>query len=323
MKNTTYIVYHNLVNQAEEHFFLNNNVDSSLHFYNKAFDNYDYIFLRDLMNATQIAYFSNRPYKKYLYRAFEFGLEPWHIKKIDLFSPIADSLLSSSEFQSVYESGRTVYLSKIDFDYLLDIYVMKIQDQLNKRKDNYTDFKREDLKTLKTRISDRGYPGSKYLGVDCSTIFSEIGRPEDDYDSKKLEYSDILGYSSPDSSSLSSTIAMYLLIHNQCAFLELEHWFYQAVLEGEIHPREVGLLYDNMYRNVNDPNKYPCRYPNPYVGMFILNNLFRHEKYQLTDEKINALRRKWFVCDIEVDRAKARYASKFGFRVRYGFWNCM
>lgn len=311
------------MNKAEEEFFLENNADSSLYYYNMAFNQYDFVFLRDLVNAAQIAFFSQKPYEKYFYQAFEFGLEPWHIQEIDLFSPIADSLLSLPEFQTAYKSGRSVYLSKIDFDYLLDIYIMGIQDQLNKRKENYYVFKCEDMKALRINILNKGFPGSKFLGIDCTTIFSEIGRPEDDYNSKKLEYSDILGYNKPDSSSLSSTFAMIVLIHNQCAYIELEQLFYKAVLAGEMHPREVGVLYDNMFQKANDVYKYPCNYPNPYEGMFVLNNLFRHEKYQLTDEKINALRRKWFVCDIEVDKAKARYARKFGFRDKYGFFYCM
>ena len=37
---------------------------SSLFYYDKAFKEYDFIFVKDLINASQIAVYSNKPYQK-------------------------------------------------------------------------------------------------------------------------------------------------------------------------------------------------------------------------------------------------------------------
>src|SRR6188472_4413618 len=83
---TNYIDYHITINKAEELFFLEQKTDSALFYYDKAFKEYDFIFVKDLVNAAQIAIFSNKPYQKYLERGFYYGLKPSHLDNFPLFN---------------------------------------------------------------------------------------------------------------------------------------------------------------------------------------------------------------------------------------------
>ena len=60
IKDSTYITYYRLINDAERWFFLKKNVDSSLHYYDKAFKQYDFLFIRDIMNVAQISFFAKK-----------------------------------------------------------------------------------------------------------------------------------------------------------------------------------------------------------------------------------------------------------------------
>src|SRR5690554_3921645 len=52
----SYDKYHQYILKAEEFYFLKNKADSSLVYYAKCFENFDFIFARDAINAFQIAY---------------------------------------------------------------------------------------------------------------------------------------------------------------------------------------------------------------------------------------------------------------------------
>jgi len=80
-----YLDYHVSINKAEELFFMEKKTDSSLFYYEKAFTEFDFIFVKDLINASQIAAFTNKPYQKYIIRGFDYGLKLSHLENYPLF----------------------------------------------------------------------------------------------------------------------------------------------------------------------------------------------------------------------------------------------
>jgi hypothetical protein len=52
----SYDEYHRMIITAEEYYFLENNVDSSLSYYQRCFEIFDFAFARDAVNAFQIAF---------------------------------------------------------------------------------------------------------------------------------------------------------------------------------------------------------------------------------------------------------------------------
>ena len=65
-----YNVYHQKINKAEQLYFIENKVDSALYQYDKAFEEYSFNFLRDLVNAAQIAKLNKKPNAIRAYKTF-------------------------------------------------------------------------------------------------------------------------------------------------------------------------------------------------------------------------------------------------------------
>lgn len=323
---TTYLHYHDLINKAEKFYFMQNNTDSAFACYDRAFKEYDYVFLKDLLNATQISIFENKKhYKKYLLRGFKYGLKVNHFNNFPLFTPIVNNLLNDEDFMKKSASNRKKYIKNINYKYLLKIYDLGIKDQIEKSKSDklYSETKKNNLKDIRYYTSIFGFPSAKIIGIDDKNIFEEIGFPEFDIDNRKQKFSYKLNHRySAENNSFSNTIITILLIHNECAFIKLKEQLYSAMLKGEIHPREIGLLYDNMYRHVNSKH-YKCNVPNIQNGVFLLNLFCDYSKYNIDTNQVNKLRLKWKIVEIEVDQKKKELEKKYGFRLFYGFWNCM
>jgi hypothetical protein len=318
-----YEIYHSYINKAEELFFIDNKADSSLYFYRKAFSEFDFAFVKDPLNAAQIAYFCNQPFEEYLIKGFENGLKVSHLSSIKLFNTIYDDLSNNKSLQDNYKISREKYIKKLDYNYLSYLYEKAINDQIDKKKDNYDAIKFKNLEDWLTRIRLKGFPSAKIIGIDDENIFRETGKPEKDIDQLKIKYSNTLNHLTTDDEILSSSFIMIILVHNQCSFQELKNIFGELVKKGEIHPREVGLLYDNQFRtSINKPN-YRCQVPRPVDGLFYLNMFCQYNKLDCSKQQSDMIRKKWFVVSLTVDEAKKEYEQKYGFRLSYGFWNCM
>ena len=320
-----YTLYHSYINTAEKLFFIDNKADSSLYYYEKAFNTFDFIFVKDLVNAAQIAYFSNKPFKNYLAKGFDFGLKIPHLYSINLFKPIYNDLVNDKYLQKEYSIRREKYIKHIDFEYLSFVYKMYISDQLDKRKskEEYDEIKLKDINLLRNKIKTKGFPSAKKIGIDDKTIFSEIGKPDQDIDILKTKFSDKLDYLSADEEILSSKFIFVILIHNKCAYNELSDLFKDLLMKGEIHPREIGLLYDNMYRNEVNTKKYDCKALNSDTGLFFLNMFCPYNQMFCSEDQSDLLREKWSIVPLAVDRAKKEYERLYGFKLFFGFWGCM
>lgn len=322
-QNPDYEIYHHYINTAEELFFVENKTDSSLYYYKKAFSEFDFVFAKDPLNAAQIAYFSHQPFEEYLIKGFENGLKLNHLASIELFKPIYNDLLNDKSLQHNFSVCRSKYINRLDLNYLSYVYEKAIKDQLDRKKENYNDIKLENLDEWFIRIQLKGFPADKIVGIDDKSIFRETGNPDKDIDQLKIRYSNALTYFTADDEIVSSKFIMIMLIHNQCAYNELMNLFKALVRKGEIHPREVGLLYDNQFRTSINSENYRCIVPRPTDGVFNLNMFCQYNELGCNSEQSDKIRNKWFIVPLSVDNAKKEYEQKYGFRLFYGFWNCM
>jgi hypothetical protein len=335
-----YSSYHKDINKAEKIFFIYQDFDSSLFYYDKAFLQFDFIFVKDLVNAAQIAFYAKKPYRDYLIKGFEFGLKIKHLEDIKLFNVIYTELENDTKLKNHYTVGRKKYLEKIDFDYLLKVYHAALKDQVNNRFVHSDTVEIEKIAQYKRWMNIKGFPGAKLIGIEDETIFAEIGKPQYDIQSLKKEYGDKLPNNSLNNFSvtfktgnrlvtrtlshtdslrlekglnpfgyfaeertLTSNYALYILIHHDCAFYELEKELKLAIKQGEIHPREVGTIYDDLYRNRRGLiSNCPA---NPSGKVFRLNFFCSYCKSEEHFEKdINTFRNEWDIVSLEVDRFK-------------------
>jgi hypothetical protein len=318
-----YEIYHGYINKAEEQFFVENKADSSLYFYKKAFSEFDFVFVKDPLNAAQIAYYSHLPYEEFLVKGFENGLKFSHLASIKLFSPIYGDLLNNKSLQNKYAICRKKYIQRLDLSYLSYLYKKGILDQIDKNKDNYDEIKLMGMEQWLKIIQLKGFPGDKIIGIDDKNIFHETGNPGNDIDQVKIKYSNKLSYYTADEEILSSHYMMIILVHKWCAFNDLKTIFEELIRKGEIHPREVGLLYDNMFRNNDAAAPYRCQPPSSTEGLFYLNLFCPYKQLACSEKQSDLLRQKWFIVPLSIDKIKMEYEQKFGFRMFYGFWNCL
>lgn len=318
---TNYIEYHLLINKAEELFFVEQKVDSSLFYYENAFKKFDFVFVKDLINAAQISIYSNKPYKKFIERGFKHGLKLSHLELYPIFKDKIKELKSDRKLLKKYSLYRKEYLSKINFEYLDWIYKLAIKDQKEKLipYEEYSKIIYNTTEDLIAITKTQGFPGDKIIGLRDSLIFAQIGKPNLDL-YNQIKNDNKLDYMTNNDRNISSTeYVLTTLVHNGCSFYLYEDVLLEELKKGNIHPREIGLLYDNQYRYINYFPDYCDKIK--LKGYFLLN-LFTEYEDEVNIEEANLMRSKLFIVSTFVDDKKKEFEAKYGFKLFSGFWNC-
>jgi hypothetical protein len=313
-----YAEYHKAINKAETHFFMHGNTDSCFFYYEKAFE-YEFIFVKDLVNAAQIAVFTKKPYRKYLVRAFRFGLKPEHLKELKLFEPHYSKLIGDKNLQKVYASQRAKYLEKIDFEYLDWIYGKAVKDQLSKGKKNYqSELILTSTNALRDSMMRRGFPGERIVGISDATIFADAKRAGKDL-ADRVKNHPALTYMAPDEIQLAQKWPMVMLVHNSCSYQLYANVLLAEMRKGNIHPRDIGLIYDNTFRTSLQQSY--CGKSN-FKGAYRLNPFAMQRTATADPSLTDKMRDELFIVPLAVDAKKKEFEEKFGFRLFWGFWNC-
>lgn len=315
---TNYIDYHITINKAEELFFLEQKTDSALFYYDKAFKEYDFIFVKDLVNAAQIAIFSNKPYQKYIERGFYYGLKLSHLDNFPLFNDVIINLKNQKKTLKKYTIARKSYLSKIDFNYLDEIYKLAVIDQKEKRKKNYDTLVHNITDKIIEKTLKKGFPGEKIIGISDSLVFSEINDKNLDL-FEQIKSNPELSYMTSDEKLLSIKWPLILFIHNGCSYTLYENVFLIQIEKGNMHPRDVAILYDNQYRYINYFSSF-CQQVK-LNGVYRLNPFTDYANNNNTEET-NLMRKKLHIVSTFIDEKKKEYEIKYGFKMFSGFWNC-
>lgn len=311
--------YHKRINEAEFLFFSEEQADSALHHYDRVFEDFDFIFVKDIVNAAQIARYTNVEYEKYLQLAFKFGLKLEHLQSYPLFSDDYQSFLSNTQIQKAFKVNREIYLQSIDYEYLNWMYFMGLKDQKDKYQKDYD--KRiiyKSLMHIRDSIRTRGFPGDRLIGIADSTVLKDAGRKEHDVNRRAEELN--LRWVKSDDEILSQKWIFNILIHNYCSYYLLEELLLEEMAKGNIHPRDIGLIYDNTLRVKSLP-EYCGKVHRK--GAYHLNLFVPKSVYAKKDRKeINRLREKLCIVPLELDDIKKEYEINHGFKLFSGFWKC-
>jgi hypothetical protein len=323
IKPVNYFVYHEYINKAEFAFFLNNNVDSALCYYDIAFSQFQFVFVHDVVNAAQMAFYSKRPYEKYLKRGFKHGLKLEHLKNIPLFKDEYKRLNNETELTNAYSNSRKEYLKTIDFDYLNWLYNLAVDDQNDKDLPNmqYDIMLEKNLYKLIKKIESNGFPSRKTIGIDDSTIFKEVGNANLDISVKKLKYKN-LSYMRTSDECLSSDFALIFLVHHPCSYSKIEHILLAEIKKGNIHPREVGLVYDNLFR-FKDSRSQICPMMMNKNSVYRLNAFTNYKPLNYSENQIDSLRRQLNIVPLKIDKIKKEFETTKKFKLFWGFWDCL
>jgi len=307
----SYDEYHQMIITAEKYYFLENNVDSSLAYYQKCFATFDFVFARDAVNAFQIAYREGQPIEGILKKTFESGVTPSILSSIPALSDFTEHSLPHLNVMLEYDLHRSRYLERINVDCLNQTYRLGIIDQLNK----YKEGKHETDALFKLALT-YGLPGERNCGIEDMEINKELSSEAADFIKLRDSFSETSGrnlnYYTLNNTSLIMHVPLVIMLHNYCTFKHHEKTLYEAFIGGFIHPREIGCIYDNSFQNIQ-PH---CRIV-PNRGSFGLN-VFANASY-IDPKKANQLRAEWNICSIETDNKK-KELEKLGFKFIWDYW---
>ena len=314
---TNYFEYHDQINKAEFFFFKENNLDSCFYYYDKSFREFDFVFIRDVVNVAQMAMFSNNDFIKYLEKGFSNGLKIEHLKGIPLFKDYYLKNKNNKKLKSLYEINRLKYLKRINVDYLDFIYDLAIQDQIDKHKERkvYEQKIKRSISLLERKIMEYGFPGEKNIGIADSAIFKELNIPKLDFYSrvKKLDRYKIIRYFKSEDKNVSLRLPFLIMVHYFEAYNRFYPYWLAEIKRGNIHPRAVAMIHDNTYR---------CNCSTKYLKGYYGNNVFTtYEESKWNAESIDKNRESLFINTLEIDIQKKIYEEKFNFIFTYGLFN--
>jgi hypothetical protein len=311
-----YNVYHKKINKAEQLYFIENKVDSALYQYDKAFEEYSFNFLRDLVNAAQIAKLNKKPYLKYIYKGFEFGLKLDKLNNYPLFKNEVLKLKKDKVVNENYAKARKKYIESIDFEYLNWLQDVAIKDQADKEKINYNRIISNTLNKLEKKIIEKGFPGDRVVGISDSLLFYEINKPYLSIKEKIKRTGDksLRYFTKSDDASNTGYLGLILLVHHCCAYDQLSKILKDEITKGNIHPRDVGMVADNALRFYGEMEQ-------PYLLNIYANSKYTND-HRANPNKINKVRRKIGINTIEVDNAKIEFEAKYNLKLISGFFDC-
>lgn len=307
----SYDMYHHMISEAEEYYFLAENADSCLSLYQRCFENFDFVFARDAINALQIAYKENRTLDFFLIQAIESGITPANISTIPALRSFAKDSLPKMDVMKDYDLHRSQYLERISLTCLNQLYWLGITEQLEKDKKG-----KNETSALFKLASEFGLPGEKNCGIENPGILKELGNEAFDFMSLRDSLSVVKGreirHYTLNGNALIMHIPLVIMLHDYCTYKDYKESFHDAYLGGFIHPREIGCIYDNAFRG----NTSDCLMV-PNIGIFGLN-IFVNSS-DLNVKLANELRAKWGICSVQTDRKKKALIDK-GYKFIWDYW---
>lgn len=351
-KDTNYWYYHELIYKAECAIFDSNKIDAGFQYYDQAFNNFEFNYVHDLVNAAQLAHFYHRDYMKYLKKGVGYGLRPAHLSYI----PAWKKLTVKKEFLEYFKSDdgkktRQAYLSTINQDYLAWLYHFSLEELKCRRSPDPNRMYEEHFakwdEELLQKIKEYGFPGAKSLGIDDSLLYKNLNNNELNYNQLVLLSADSLCLkphkqlipvllSNGDTAWMrdvsqdmdcpelsywytSQHLSILYLIHNPCP-LGIHSEIYNEIAKGNLHPREYVLLLDQSH-----VSEKKCDYEKYDKVFYRIGNLSQaelFEKYFSPEDETDIARKKYWIIPLHVERAKASFAEKYGYRFNWGMNNC-
>lgn len=351
---TNYWHYHELIYKAECALFDNNkNVEQGFQYYDQAFNNFEFNYLHDLVNAAQLAHYYHRDYMKYLKKAVGYGLRPIHLDNVAAWK----NTDTQSHFLEFYQSEegqalRQQYLSTINQEYLAWLYQFSLTAEKIRRKTPFAEYCQRCVlwdKELVQKIKELGYPGAKQVGIDDSLLYKELQNENlnfnywvqisadslcDTLDTLPMPMvfgtdtiwmsvveSEYVCFELDDDCLSQKFPITYLRIH-ECPLRNFA-FIYGEIAKGNLHPREFAYIIDESH-TPNSDGELDCdcgQYANCFFRIGngdqdVFANLF------LPEDETDALRKLYWIVPLWVERAKTKFAEEHGYRFNWGNHNC-
>ncbi|MBZ0098225.1 MAG: hypothetical protein K8F30_04035, partial [Taibaiella sp.] len=322
--NTNYIDYHKHIILAEQQFLYYNTPSGAINKYKEIFSKWDKPFAKDCFVALQLACMMRDTANATFFKekSFENGVE-WNTV---LVSEHVQQLFFNREYKEkmsrVYEIKNREYLETIDTGYrniIHNMYAREIFFRKQAKGNEYmiSEWMRvedSNMYELVTMIKKTGFPGEKRIGLNIG-IYLQV---EDGKTGDRKH-----GYDFAMTGIFLSCHAATLFFHHRCGYQLLKDELMQAVVEGELHPREYALMYewshayfsrknwDDKYHDFKcTAGKWEKRY-NQYI----------QSAYHYSDIiLVNKHRAELGICSVEHDAKKKQYAIENKLYLYFGMF---
>jgi hypothetical protein len=128
-----------------------------------------------------------------------------------------------------------------------------------------------------------------------------------------------LWYMTSDEQILSQQWAQIMLVHNNCSYKLYKTILLEEMKKGNIHPRDIALIYDNMYRS---RGKFASYCENVYLNGVYRLNIFTEYSAFNNRKETNDMRKSLNIVSLDIDEKKRQFEVKYGFKLFSGFWSC-
>ena len=324
-----YFEYHAQVNKAESLYFIANRPAAAFKVYDDLLSCYDFVFVRDFYVAAQIACTCNdrKRVSHYLDACFKNGLRLEQLGLSPVFKEYGFTVSADTALSALYERDRNQYLAHLNQGYRAKMYQLYSEDQIDKHGPNksYRQSIQAHMQEFLDDIAVSGFPGAKLIGIDDATVrvkglsfkqwyqkvCSVRGVAIDEY------------HGNGEDASLASCTFIPFLLHHPCAYEKIQPFIRQEIAKGNLHPRDVGLLHDNIMRLGAQSRmlSIPCKAPGKYF--FKLNSFCAYPANWRKDRlQIDSLRATLNICSLLTDSLKNQKMTALGFYHDFGFWSC-
>ncbi|MES2513785.1 MAG: hypothetical protein V4580_06545 [Bacteroidota bacterium] len=324
-----YTEYYQLINMAEETFVLKKD-KSCFVFYDKAFKKHK-PFLKDPFIASQIALYLGDTLKFYDYLkiGFQNGLPLTAINVSPLIKQVNTNHFQK-RIQAMFE--KEYKPKRIDQHIMDKICLMcyqsdSIKVNMGGRNDNFYKNENDTRSYILDSFLIRGkFPNEQLLGVTTNQMYLDFYKKFN----RKDVYAGFSGMTNdmpPDEFELRLKCPYNIILHSRCFYSEHKQLFYQAMLNGYIHPKEIGILEETAIIWHNDAETNPaetCQKPAYKICYNIFGKDPRHAP-QLFDSSEQGLkqveenRKNIYMQKYSVDQQKKLLEKNTGIKFFFDF----
>lgn len=317
--NSDYISYHKRIIAAEQQFLYFGNLEKAFNEYESIFTEWPQPFAKDCFIAAQLACMVNDTARAtyFFQKCFQAGVE-W---ETILVSPHVQRVFNmdmvyKKKIATFYDEYSKVYLQAIDTPfrniiknmYEHEYHLRRLANESGHEKElvaRWLEVEDSNMHELVPMIKKRGFPGEKRIG----RCYLDQVSPNKDVSLTRIK--------------LSSHVAV-LFFHHRCGYELLKDELIQAVRDGELHPREYGLIYEWSHTHFSRNNwfdeymDFKCsmspwdKHYNLYIQPWVYSN---------DTEAVNKDRLDLGISTLEHDKKKTEYAKENELFLWFGGFN--
>ncbi|MDA8692787.1 hypothetical protein N9L92_01905 [Saprospiraceae bacterium] len=295
-----YLDYHQSIIIAED-LISDEKFEDAVVEYNKLFEAYDYVFIKDLLIAAQIAYLSKNIEKtnEWLIEAISDGYDCDCIDRLPVFKEYVKSndwIIIESKSKELNEA----YLGTIDRGLYYEFHHRYKEEQENKsNRSRYRDIVISNYKRIKELMDTIPFPSERIIGIDNGAIFKTSSG----------------GSLSNCEASNSKVIPTLLHYDNPITDIGIEKFLYALKL-GHLHPRQFASIYsfETSYLSRLNEDKSVNK---PELPEYFFNYGFG--KRTNDSQRADSDRKKFGICSLETERKLEYVVKKHRLRMSYGY----